>query len=84
MYIMALGLTAGILTTVAFVPQVIHTWKTKSAKDLSLSMCFILCSGVFLWLIYGFIVSDIPIIIANFVTFLLAMTLLYFKLTFDD
>jgi MtN3 and saliva related transmembrane protein len=79
-----LGLLAGALTTIAFVPQVIKTWKTKSAEDLSLGMYSIFCTGVVLWLIYGLIKWDIPIIVANIVTFSLAMTILYFKLVYKE
>lgn len=78
-----LGLAAGALTTIAFVPQVIKTWKSKSAEDLSLGMYSIFCTGVVLWLIYGLIKWDIPIIAANAVTFSLAMTILYFKLVYE-
>lgn len=79
-----IGLAAGFCTTVAFLPQAIHTWKTKSAKDLSLGMYSIFCTGVLLWLIYGIAVQDIPIILANGITMLLALSILYFKLTFKD
>lgn len=83
-YISAIGLIAGALTTISFLPQVIKTWKTKSAKDISLGMFMIFCTGVLLWLIYGFMVEDIPIIVANIFTFSLASTILYFKLTFKN
>lgn len=79
-----LGLLAGALTTISFVPQVIKTWKTKSAKDLSLGMYSIFCTGVALWLIYGIMMEDIPIIIANAVTLLLAMMILYFKFAYEN
>lgn len=79
-----IGLAAGFCTTVGFLPQAIHTWKTKSAKDLSLGMYSIFCTGVLLWLIYGIAVQDIPIILANGITMLLALSILYFKLTFKD
>ena len=82
--IQILGLVAGSLTTAAFLPQVIKTWKSRSAKDLSLGMFLLFCLGVALWLIYGFIVRDIPVIAANFVTLMLALTLLIFKLRFRD
>lgn len=80
--IILLGLAAGALTTIAFVPQVIRTWKTKSAHDLSLGMYSILCTGILLWLIYELIIEDIPIIVANAVTLSLALAILSFKLTF--
>ena len=77
-----IGLLAGTLTTISFVPQVLKTWKTKSAGDLSLGMYSIFCLGSMLWLIYGLIISDIPVIAANAVTLALAFTLLYFKLLY--
>ncbi len=82
--IQVLGLVAGSLTTAAFLPQVIKTWKSRSAKDLSLGMFSLFCLGVLLWLIYGFIQNDIPVIAANMLTLMLASTLLFFKLRFRD
>jgi MtN3 and saliva related transmembrane protein len=79
-----IGLAAGFCTTAAFLPQAIKTWKTKSAKDLSLGMYSIFCTGVVLWLTYGIMIGDIPIIITNAVTMLLAFSILYFKLSFKD
>ncbi len=79
-----LGLVAGSCTTVAFLPQVIKTWKSRSAKDLSLGMFSFFCFGVLLWLIYGIMVQDIPVIAANMVTLMLASTLLFFKLRFKE
>jgi MtN3 and saliva related transmembrane protein len=78
------GLAAGMLTTIAFLPQVIKTWKSRSAKDLSLGMFSLFCLGVVLWLAYGFLVSDIPVIAANLLTLMLASTLLFFKLRFKE
>ncbi len=78
-FILLLGLTAATLTTIAFIPQVIKTWKTKSADDLSLGMYSIFCTGVLLWLIYGILIEDIPVIAANTVTLILALTILFFK-----
>ena len=80
----ALGLLAGILTTTAFVPQVYKTWKTRSAKDLSLSMFLIFVMGVLLWLLYGLLKRDLPVIAANSATLILAVTLLVFKLRFRN
>jgi MtN3 and saliva related transmembrane protein len=82
--IQVLGLVAGSLTTAAFLPQVIKTWKSRSAKDLSLGMFSLFCLGVLLWLIYGIMVQDIPVIAANFLTLMLACTLLFFKLRFKQ
>ncbi len=78
-----LGLFAGMLTTISFLPQVIKTWKTQSARDLSLEMFLIFCTGVLLWLIYGVIVGNVPIIVSNCLTIMLAGSILYFKLFRD-
>ncbi|CAN5490933.1 SemiSWEET transporter [soil metagenome] len=79
-----IGLAAGLCTTLAFLPQAVKTWKSKSAKDLSLGMYSILCTGIILWLIYGILKSDIPIIVANGATLTLALSILYFKLTYKE
>lgn len=79
-----IGLSAGFCTTAAFLPQVVKTWKSKSAKDISLGMYLIFCTGVMLWLTYGILISDLPIILTNLVTLILALSILYFKLTFKD
>ncbi len=78
--IQLLGLLAGSCTTAAFIPQVVKTWKSRSAKDLSLGMFSIFCTGVVLWLAYGLLIMDIPVIIANMVTLVLASFLLVLKL----
>lgn len=77
-----LGYLAGTLTTVAFLPQVIQTWKTKSTKDISLGMFVSFCTGVFLWLIYGFLIESSPVIVTNLATFLLAMIILSLKIKY--
>jgi len=82
--IQVLGLLAGSLTTAAFLPQVLKTWKSRSAKDLSLGMFSLFCLGVLLWLVYGIVVNDVPVIAANLLTLLLASTLLFFKLRFRE
>lgn len=83
-FILLLGLTAATLTTIAFIPQVIKTWKTKSADDLSLGMYSIFCTGALLWLIYGILIGDIPVIAANTVTLILALTILFFKFFYKE
>lgn len=77
-----LGLIAGVLTTIAYVPQLIKTWQSKSAHDLSWSMLIILCTGIILWLVYGTSVHDVPIIAANIVTLLLASVILVLKIKY--
>jgi len=77
-----LGFVAASCTTVAFLPQVIKTYKSKSAKDLSLFMSTLLASGVALWLIYGLLIMDWPVIIANLFTLAMVLALLVFKLRY--
>lgn len=79
---MLIGMLAGILTTVAFVPQVLHVYKTRSAKDISFGMYAIFVSGVLLWLMYGWMIMALPIIIANAVTLVLAVAILVGKIRF--
>jgi MtN3 and saliva related transmembrane protein len=77
------GYFAGFLTTIAFVPQVLKTWKSKSASDLSLGMFLVFSLGVFCWLIYGILLAKTPMIFWNMVTLILALALLVMKLKFD-
>lgn len=77
-----LGLAAAACTTFAFLPQVMKTWQTRSTKDISLGMFLVLVLGIVLWLAYGLIQLDIPLIAANGVTLLFASTILFFKLRF--
>ena len=83
-YITTLGLIAGVLTTIAYLPQLIKTWKTKSAHDLSWSMLIVLCTGIILWLVYGFYIQNIPIIAANIVTFVFASMILVLKIMYKQ
>lgn len=77
-----LGLIAGTVTTAAFFPQVIKTWRTRSAQDLSLVMFLTLIVGICLWLIYGLLLGDLPLIAANLVTLVAAGVILYFKVRY--
>ena len=77
-----LGLAAAALTTSAFLPQVIKTYKTKSVEDISLVMYLIFVTGLALWLIYGFIIMNLPIICANVITITLSLMIVYFKLKY--
>jgi MtN3 and saliva related transmembrane protein len=79
-----IGLVAGSLTTISFLPQVIKTWKSRSAKDLSLVMFSLFCFGILLWLIYGILIGSLPVILSNAFTLVLSSTILFFKLKFKD
>ena len=76
------GLLAGTLTTVSFVPQVIKTWTSKSTKDISLGMFLTFCLGVLLWIVYGISVGDLPVIATNLATLILASAILAMKLIY--
>ncbi len=80
MLLKVIGYAAGTLTTLAFVPQVVRTWRTRSTGDLSTGMLLAFSAGVALWLVYGLGLRAWPIIMANAVTLLLALVLLAFKL----
>ncbi len=77
-----LGFTAGTLTTLAFIPQVIKSWKSKSTQDVSLGMFLVLCTGILLWLTYGFLINNTPLIVANGFSLLLAGSILIMKFRF--
>jgi len=70
------------LTTIAFLPQLFKIWQSKSAKDVSLEMLIIFCSGVFLWLVYGIYLQALPIIIANLLTLIFNLIILWFKIKY--
>lgn len=78
-----LGMTAGTISSITFLPQVIKTWKSRSAKDISLWMLLFVTSSVILWLIYGIFLKSIPIIYTNSAVLLMSLILLYFKWAFD-
>lgn len=79
-FVDVLGAVAGTLTTIAFLPQVIKTWRTGATRDLSMAMFLALVSGIVLWLIYGVLKDDLPLVLANGVTLVLAGVILFFKL----
>ena len=78
-----IGLMAAACTTASFLPQAIKTIKTKKAGDLSLSMYIIITIGVILWIIYGILIKDLPLIVANIITFILTATVLISKIKHD-
>jgi len=74
------GSIAAFLTTIAFVPQAVKIWRTRSAADISLPMYVVFTLGVVFWLVYGILLDALPIIIANCVTLTLALTIVVMKL----
>jgi MtN3 and saliva related transmembrane protein len=74
-----IGSAAAVLTTASFVPQFWHTYRTRDVSGISLGMYVAFATGVFLWLIYGLLLDAWPIIVANGVTFALALAILAMK-----
>ncbi len=77
-----LGILAGTLTTISFVPQVWRIWRRKSAEDVSLGMFSLFATGVLAWLGYGILIRATPIIVANVVTLILALWVIVLKLRY--
>ena len=74
-----LGSVAGVFTTLAFLPQVWRSWRTGSARDLSLSWLVIFTAGVFLWFVYGLILAAWPLVLANMMSLLMLGILIFLK-----
>lgn len=72
-----IGFLAAILTTSAFVPQVIKVWKSKSSKGVSVTMYLVMLSGVILWGTYGYLIGSISVLAANVVTAFLQILILF-------
>ena len=77
------GYFAAVLTTAAFLPQLIKTLKTKKADDVSLTTLIMFIMGVLFWIIYGYKISSLPILIANFITLSLNLLILISKIYFS-
>lgn len=75
-----IGYTAAIITTISFLPQMIKIIRLKKTSELSLVMYILYSFGIFLWFIYGLLIWSLPVIIANFVTLILAVIILSFKI----
>ena len=83
MHVDIFGYFAAILTTAAFLPQLIKTLKTKKADDVSLTTLIMFIIGVFSWIVYGYKISSIPILIANLITLTLNLMILISKIYFS-
>jgi len=77
-----MGYVAGTCTTLAFLPQVLRTWRTRSTDDISLGMFSLMVFGILLWLLYGLAVGDWPLILADGVSLVFAAAILLLKLRF--
>ena len=81
-WIDAIGSIAAVLTTVSFVPQAWHSFKTRDVSGISLSMYSVFTLGVALWLLYGVLLQSWPLMVANSITLVLAVAILVMKLRF--
>jgi MtN3 and saliva related transmembrane protein len=78
-----IGYAAAAVSTFVFVPQVVRTWRLKSAKDLSMATLVMMCAGLVLWVIYGALTNQAPVIAANGIVFLLVSAIVVMKIKFD-
>jgi len=76
------GIIAGCLTTFALAPQVIKLMKYKNTKSISLIMCIMQTTGIFLWLVHGLMIKDFPLIFANSISFVLVLIILIHKIKY--
>jgi MtN3 and saliva related transmembrane protein len=77
-----LGFAAATCTTLAYAPQFIKVWRTRSTDDISLGMFLVMVLGVALWLVYGLLSGDAPLVAANAITIVLAGGILFMKLKY--
>jgi MtN3 and saliva related transmembrane protein len=78
-YVTIIGLVAAAFTTISLLPQIVKAVQTKSTKDISTWMFSLFCAGVFLWFVYGVLIWDLPIILANSLAFIQAVVILVLK-----
>jgi MtN3 and saliva related transmembrane protein len=78
-----IGMAAAVLTTAAFAPQAFKAWQSRSTKDVSLAMFTMMVAGNTLWLAYGIMIKDAPLVIANAVTLILAGAILAAKIRYS-
>ncbi len=80
----SIGLVAGLLTTTAFIPQVLKIYRSKSGKDISARMFSLFSAGIVLWLVYGILLRSLPLILTNAVTLVLSLTIIALKLRYRE
>lgn len=78
-----IGYLAATLTTCSFLPQAVHTFRTRDVSGISLGMYSVFTTGVALWLAYGLALQAWPIVVANAITLMLATAILVMKLRFQ-
>ncbi len=83
-YIDLFGFMAALLTTIAFLPQLYKTWKTRSANDVSLVMLILFIIGLICWIIFGIKINSIPILVANVITLIFNFSILILKIKYRE
>lgn len=78
-----IGYAAASLTTCSFIPQALHTFRTRDVSGISLTMYSVFTLGVFFWLVYGLLLAAWPIVVANAITLTLACAILTMKLRYS-
>ncbi|MCD0464909.1 SemiSWEET family sugar transporter [Flavobacterium sp. ENC] len=77
------GLLAGTCVTLSVIPQILKVWKTKKVKEISLLTFSVLTFGIAVWVVYGFLKDDLPIIITNSISLLLNLIMVYFIIYYE-
>ena len=78
-----IGYLGGIFIMVSFVPQVIKSYKTKSVKDLSLWMIIATLIGTIFWIIYGYFINSMPVLVMNIIFGIIVLFQLYLKMKYE-
>lgn len=81
-FVTAIGVVAAVLTTIAFLPQAVKAWRSRSTQDISLTMYALMAIGNVLWLIYGLLLDSLPLIGANIVSLSFTTSILLLKLRY--
>jgi MtN3 and saliva related transmembrane protein len=79
-----LGLVAGTLTSIAAIPQLVKTLRTRHARDISVWQPLLLAIGIALWLVYGMLIHDLPLVLANIVPLICNIMLTILKLRYRN
>ncbi len=81
-FVETIGFIAGICTTLSFIPQIVKILKTSKTRDISFVMYAVLTMGIFLWMVYGILLGELPLIIANGISFMFCLAILTMKLVY--
>lgn len=84
LYIDIIGIVAGTCTSMSFIPQIVKILRTKQVRDISLRMYIVLTSGISLWLVYGILIKEFPIILANGAALVLCTTVIIAKIRYGE